>query len=370
MTPSIENFRRKVMETGLFGLYHSNRSKDDHWGKNCFNSSFPASLCCYLFSQNQKAMYAKATMKDGKVISFIDTIRIQDAFNMNPSMKLNDLYFDFESIYKPFEDYTTGSIDGIDLVIRENNKDRRYLRPLEVKLTVMPDSTTFRKPETEWGCEIVIRPATMEYIALSIFDSTKEHRDTIIEIFDKCCGTIQDWTSEKEIVQHIFELKNVLDLFIEIFMDFQKPLVLQTIWKTKRKEPILQDQAFDVLFWSDMGFTRLFMSKSLIDAKNHITRPGRAVARLARCLWELSKTGKIDTQAIYREMAYSKQSDKEFSVSGTAWRPIANNPRLNRLTLNKDVITKVIQPGYISKLEPERRFDQTLYYSFKEEEQK
>lgn len=37
----------------LFGLDKTNRdfSKKTSWGKNQFNSSFPASLCCYLASK-------------------------------------------------------------------------------------------------------------------------------------------------------------------------------------------------------------------------------------------------------------------------------------------------------------------------------
>lgn len=43
----------------LFGIVHSNRnySLKDTWGKNQFNSSFPASLACYLHSRGLKAVY-------------------------------------------------------------------------------------------------------------------------------------------------------------------------------------------------------------------------------------------------------------------------------------------------------------------------
>jgi len=38
----------------LFGLNKTNRNftQKTSWGKNQFNSSFPASLCCYLASKN------------------------------------------------------------------------------------------------------------------------------------------------------------------------------------------------------------------------------------------------------------------------------------------------------------------------------
>lgn len=43
----------------LFGLNQSNRdfSKKEVWGKNQFNSSFPAALCCYLEDKNISANY-------------------------------------------------------------------------------------------------------------------------------------------------------------------------------------------------------------------------------------------------------------------------------------------------------------------------
>ena len=45
------------MASGLFGIEHSNRSADDHWGKNCFNSSFPAATANYMMENNIPAIY-------------------------------------------------------------------------------------------------------------------------------------------------------------------------------------------------------------------------------------------------------------------------------------------------------------------------
>ena len=48
----------------------------------------------------------------------------------------------------------------------------------------------------------------------------------------------------------------------------------------------------------------------------------RASARMARCIWELSKSGKIRVEDIYRQMAFGQQTDKEVSVSGDEWKNI------------------------------------------------
>ncbi|WP_164674548.1 HindVP family restriction endonuclease [Spirulina subsalsa] len=49
----------------LFGLKYSNRdfSLKKYWGKNQFNSSFPAALCCYLDFKEIPANYLKIQHK-------------------------------------------------------------------------------------------------------------------------------------------------------------------------------------------------------------------------------------------------------------------------------------------------------------------
>lgn len=58
---------------GLFGITHSNRdfSLKDTWGKNQFNSSFPAALACYLYSKELKAVYYKTDSSMQTVIEHI-----------------------------------------------------------------------------------------------------------------------------------------------------------------------------------------------------------------------------------------------------------------------------------------------------------
>ena len=53
------------MPSGLFGIEHSNRTVDDHWGKNCFNSSFPTATACYMLANNIPAIYIRLDCIDG-----------------------------------------------------------------------------------------------------------------------------------------------------------------------------------------------------------------------------------------------------------------------------------------------------------------
>ena len=84
----------------LFGIISSNRdyTLKDSWGKNQFNSSFPAALACYLHSKGMKAIYYKTDNQMAKVIS---QIGINELYGIDP---LGDsIYFSFETQYTSFQ---------------------------------------------------------------------------------------------------------------------------------------------------------------------------------------------------------------------------------------------------------------------------
>ena len=132
------------MPSGLYGIYHSNRAPDDHWGKNCFNSSFPAALACYMLDKNIPAVYIKLEERGGKLAAVPSEITLREAFNCG-ERNLDELYFSFESVFEPYQQYSFDTIDGIDLVIKDTGGS--FLSPLEVKLTVIPTSATSSSPE-------------------------------------------------------------------------------------------------------------------------------------------------------------------------------------------------------------------------------
>lgn len=349
------------MPNGLFGISHSNRTADDHWGKNCFNSSFPAATANYMFAHNVSAIYIKLDEVDGQLKVISSTIPIKEVFNSG-ARGLDDLYFSFESVYQPYQRYSFDAVDGIDLVIKDT--DGNFLSPLEVKLTVLPTSATSNKPESEWGSELVVRSATTSYCALGMFDSVKDHARDVREIFEDACSSIQMWDNDYEMTHKMPQLVAAINQFERTYLTHQKPLLMQTLWKTQGQSPILSEQAFDIVIWSDYAFSRLFLDGSDEPAST-MKRGMRASARMARCLWELSKSGKIRVVDIYRQMAFGNQTDKEFAVGGSQWRKYVTTDRITNLALNKDVVNEIIEPGYIDRLMPERRFDQTLYFTMR-----
>lgn len=346
--------------SGLYGIHHSNRHEEDHWGKNCFNSSFPTATACYMMEHDINAVYVHVN-KDLKVVA--DTVPIREVFNCG-DRKTEDLFFSFESVFQPYQDYCFDFIDGIDLVVKDT--EGRFLQPLEVKLTVLPTDNTSSKPENEWGCELVIRSATTSYCALGMYDSVKDHARHVREIFENACSSIQMWENDFEMLHKTPALYDAINKFQKEYYTHQKPLLMQTIWKTKGKSPELADQAFDIVVWSDYAFSRLFVDDAIKPTKK-MSRPQRATARLARCIWELSKSNRIRVEDIYRAMSFDNQTDKEFAVQGTKWKRYVSSDRTVTPILPKTAVNEIIMPGYIRKLSPERRFDQTLYFTVLQE---
>lgn len=347
------------MPNGLFGIFHSNRTADDHWGKNCFNSSFPAATASYMLEHDINAIYIKLEEIDGKLKVVPSTISMRDVFNC-ANRPLEDLQFNFESVFQPYQQYSFDTIDGIDLVIKDTAG--KFLTPLEVKLTVLPTSQTSKGAESKWGSELVVRAATTSYCALGMFDSVKDDAKEVRAIFEAACSDIQMWDNDYEMTHKMPQIVECINEFEKRYHQRQKPLLMQTLWKTQGQSPVLADQAFDIVIWSDYAFSRLFIDGSDQPA-NTMKRGMRASARLARCLWELSKSGKIRMVDIYRQMAFGNQTDKEFAVGGSLWRKYVTTDRIVNLALSKDVVHEIIEPGYIERLMPERRFDQTLYFT-------
>ncbi len=106
------------MSSGLFGIKHSNRSTNDHWGKNCFNSSYPTATAAYMLHNNIPAIYIHLADVNGQLQVVADEIPIKDVFNCG-STQPEDLYFSFETIYEPYQQYSFDTIDGIDLVVKD-----------------------------------------------------------------------------------------------------------------------------------------------------------------------------------------------------------------------------------------------------------
>jgi hypothetical protein len=343
------------MEPALYGIEHSNRAKSDFWGKNQFNSAFPVALACYMRDNDIKPVYISLSPRFEIVNS---EVPFDDIFRTK--LPNNELNFCFESKFEPYQAFSREDIGGIDLVVKDIRDN--FITPLEIKLTVMPDHSTVKDDEKNWGSELVIRPATTKYAALGIVQSMQNRLEDVREIFEPVCADIQHWSNKHEIADKTLALVRALNTFEKEFIKYQKPLLMQPVWKTKGQSPILDDNAFDIFVWSDFALSRLFIESAQGDPAN-ITRATRSMARLARILYEISTQRKTNIYQIYTEMAFEHQTDKEFAMNGGITRNYMKSNRRHTPIMKKSCLSDIILGGGEKLLSPERRFDQTVYFT-------
>ncbi len=102
-----------LLKPGLFGLWFTNRdfTKLKYWGKNQFNSSFPASLACYMHSIGINPVYLSLD-RDRRVNH--SKISLENLFGLPPLTE--QLHFAFETVFSPYAIYAKGTVPRADLV--------------------------------------------------------------------------------------------------------------------------------------------------------------------------------------------------------------------------------------------------------------
>jgi hypothetical protein len=340
----------------LFGLVNSNRdfSNANAWGKNQFNSSFPAALACYLHSNELDANYISISAhKFG-----VNAISVNDIFAINPAS--SDIYFAFEAQHTPFQKYVIGALPRTDLFIL-NKTTNQCLRGLEVKLTALPDNTTCSLSDDKFGSEIVIRPDSIVYLAASIASAN-------IQIVEKHLQNnrvmISDWSDAEEVIQHI---KTIIACICAISLDIesqQSPFLLQPVWKTVGKSPKLADNCLDVFVWSDAAFAWFIAQLSKSESvSNKITRQTRTSIWLYKMLLDIATQGRCDHADIIDKLSYNTKNDKAFASAGNVTNSYMRCKNLTKPRIHKDEIKHIILGGGQNLLSPERRFDAIIFNS-------
>jgi len=347
---------------GLFGIKNSNRdfTLKKSWGKNQFNSSFPASLGCYLHNKGFDAVYLKLN-KELEVEH--DFISIKDLYGIDPTSK--NLYFAFESTFTSYEQFVIGNIPRIDL-LTQNSETGASLKGIEIKLTALPDNSTCELPEDECGCEIVIRPDTIVYLACSIAKLYKNNLSNLRETIGEKFGGIADWSDAEEVLPYISDMVKAIDDILIDKISCQESLLMQPIWKTVGKSPQLANNCLDIFVWSNFAFTRLFIDTAngkLLEGINRISRPIRTIVWLFKMIYDFSYNGQINYKGIIDGISYNTKNDKAFSVNGMVTYPYMKNQFLSTPRIEKKEIRDIIIGGGQRLLSPERRFDAIIYNS-------
>lgn len=365
-------------EASLYGFTNtnSNRKLKNLWSKNVFNSTFPVSLALYMKKKGLKAKYITIN-KDLKPI--VEEISIETLFGTT-GLSDNDVYYDFESKYEPYNEFLPRSSqltdkEKTDVVIRRTD-NKNPLAALEIKLTVVPEKVSANKMAEKQGCELVCRPITTKYCALGIFSrlSTAERKrlsDSLGDDFKK----IHDWNHPDDIEnaeKYLLRLKAAFDGFERDTYDKQRPLIIQPIWRTIGQSPeIDKDHAFDIFVWSDYAYTRLFLDREFTSTrtgKKSLTRMARCMIRVVAFLYEAGRVSdnRADINKIFSDYTVDKQSDKEMSAPASITLPFmvpehCDDNCLLKPRIPRDAIKEIIQNGGQKLLKPERRLDQSVY---------
>ncbi len=147
-------------------------------------------------------------------------------------------------------------------------------------------------------------------------------------------------------------------------LEFQTPLIMQPIWKTKGKTPKLTENCLDVFVWSDLAFIRLFAQVAKKEVReNKITRQLRTLIWLFRMLYDFSREGQVNHSRIIDSLSFNTKNDKAFALSGRVTHPFMKGEILSKPRITKDEIKHIILGGGQNLLSPERRFDAIIFNS-------
>jgi hypothetical protein len=352
----------KKREPGLYGVKYSNRdfTQADTWGKNQFNSSFPVGLINFLASKDLENIYLYL---DDELKVKHKKISAEQLYGIPPSS--DNLFFSFESLFSPYQQLVIGTLPRVDLVTQQRS-DGQCLRPIEVKLTALPDNSTCNLNEENYGCEIVIRPDTIVYLACSIASIFRNKKEELNALIGNDFVTLNDWTEGASVWPYITKMIAALDRIVLSVLNKQEPLLLQPIWKTIGKSPKLADDCLDVFVWSNFAFVQLFVDVARVELSEGATRVSRQMRTtiwLFKMLYDFAKQGQISYHRIIDELSYNTKNDKAFAVSGKITHGYMNCSELRKPRISKDEIKEIILGDGQNLLSPERRFDAIIFNS-------
>lgn len=345
------------VDPGLFGQKYSSRDYryEESWGKNQFNSSFPASLVAYMSSKNISPVFI-CTNKRNEIIH--RHISATELLGIDPLCE--DAYYDYEAGYYPYEQYYTASKkEKIDLVMI-NRSTSTPVSGLEVKLTTLPDNTTKDLPDDEYGSEIVVRSPTILFVACSMcacYDTTRG-KTRLHGMLNTIGEEIRDWSEIRQVLPHYDAIKKaVLDVSSDL-VNKQVPLIMQPIWKTDRNMTDLNDACLDVFVWSNLSVIQMALRDT--SSEDDISRNQRTIIWLYKMLWDFTQFGKFNYTAIVNSLSYKYKTDKAFAISGKLTNPFLKSKELESPRISKYEIKNIILGDGQKLLRPERRFDAYL----------
>ncbi len=342
---------------GISGKSNRDGNRRTHWGKNEFNSSFPASLLCYMDSKGVKPVYLKL---NNELEVRHSKIPANELFGLSPLSQ--NIYFSFEDSFTPFQEYVIGSLQRSDLVIMDTTDSvQPKKRGLEIKLTALPDNSTYDLEEDHYSCELVFRPPAIESLSLSIAHIFSSRREELLQILNPVCSAIYNWRSRDGVSEHISDFIDLLENVSKDAFEEQIPFAIQPVWKTIGKSANLAENCLDVFVWSNLAFTRLFIESAKSSVEREVfDRNIRTVIWVCRMLYDFAHIGRMEPSRTTSELAFEIQNDKAFAISGKKTWNFLKSTELTNPRIKKTEIKEIILDGGQNELSPERRFDAVI----------
>lgn len=339
---------------GLFGQKHSSRDYryEESWGKNQFNSSFPASLVAYMGSTNKKPVYICTNKKNEVVHKHIDSTEL---LGVDPLSE--DAYYNYEAEFYPYDQYYRATKkEKIDLVMI-NRSTEKPVSGLEVKLTTLPDNTTKDLPESDYGSEIVVRSPTIMFLACSICTCYKgeKGRSKLHSLLNTIGTEIKNWSEIRQVLPHYEAIRRAVLAVSTDISAKQTPLIIQPIWKTDKKLKDFADDCLDVFVWSNLAVIQMCLRES--NTNDDISRNQRTIIWLYKMLWDFTLFDSFNYTDIVNDLAYNYKTDKAFAISGKLTNPMMRCNELTHPRVSKYEIKNIILGDGQKLLSPERRFD-------------
>ncbi len=343
---------------GLYGQKHSSRdySKAYYWGKNQFNSSFPASLVAYMSAKGISPVYL-CTNRRNQLLH--KRITGQEILGIDPIS--DNAYYNFEAGFAPYEQYYTGEREKIDLVMMDRSTNMP-LRGLEIKLTALPDNSTKSAGDEGYSCEIVVRPPTICFLACSICNnySTPRGRTRLQSMLGNI-PQINHWEETDDVAPHYDKIKSAVLSVSADMCNNQTPLIVQPVWKTQGGNMRLADDCLDVFVWSNLATIQMCVAEQ--NPAGGISRFQRTVIWIYRMLFDYAVYGSFDYVRIIKNHSYGNANDKAFALGGRRTLPLLACAELTHPRIGKDEIKNIIIGGGQNLLSPERRFDAVIVNS-------
>lgn len=142
------------MASWIYGLDHASHSFDakDAFGKNIFTNAFPLAVAQYMAIEKKlPVVKIQAAMPNIKNTNTLKTNNKPitehvltdwgEIIGCNPQ----DAYFSFEEVYNGYKEHTRHEPKQSDVVICNKTNIKEHLRPLEIKLVVVPTSGSAKK---------------------------------------------------------------------------------------------------------------------------------------------------------------------------------------------------------------------------------